>query len=257
MMRSRSRPSIAACMAATATLALTCSSRAQAPASPAATPMTLETFRPVPFEAMNSNEPDKLATPRLMAAAVVAQFEHEPHHIADVSAFQGEFIEAFMVRFPHLHALWTDGSERPEAYARKRLARFGDRVTYKVACKDGDIGDGCVPADTDVILSSWVTMHQPLPGIARFYAQVHAQLPAGGWLIVLDHVGFAPGSPWEAPLKDAQKEFHSSHEGPPSFINTPVPTLEQELAAFKVGGFEDVQVVWRSFTDALFIARKP
>jgi hypothetical protein len=28
------------------------------------------------------------------------------------------------------------------------------------------------------------------------------------------------------------------------------------MAAFKVAGFDDVQVVWRSFTDALFMARK-
>ena len=218
--------------------------------------MNLKTFQPVPFEAINGNEPDKLSFPRLMAAAVVAQFKPDPHNIADIGAFQGEFLEAFMARFPEAHALWTDSVSGPEPFARKRLARFGDRVTYRVACMDGDISDGCVPKDTDVIIASWVTMHQPIGGIARFYGDAHAQLPSGGWLIILDHVGFPSDSPWEGPLTRAQREFHARKEGPPPFINTPVPTFSEEMAAFKVAGFEDVQVVWRSFTDALFMARK-
>jgi hypothetical protein len=223
---------------------------------PVMPPMNVATFQALPFEAINRNEPDKLSLPRLMAAAVVAQFKPEPHNIADVGAFQGEFLEAFMVRFPEAHALWTDAVSRPEPFARKRLARFGDRVAYKVACLDGDISDGCIPKNTDVIIASWVTMHQPLAGIARFYEQARAQLPSGGWLIILDHVGFPADSQWEGPLKRAQSEFHAKTEGPPPFVKTSVPTFAEEMAAFKVAGFDDVQVVWRSFTDALFMARK-
>ena len=223
---------------------------------PATAPMNLNTFQPVPFEAINGNEPDKLSRPRLMAAAVVAQFKPDPHDIADVGSFQGEFLEAFIARFPGAHALWTDSVGRPEPFARKRLARFGDRVTYKVACLDGDISDGCIPKNTDVIIASWVTMHQPIQGITRFYEQAHAQLPSGGWLIILDHVGFPADSPWEGPLKSAQREFHATKEGPPPFVKSPVPTFSEEMTAFNVAGFDDVQVVWRSFTDALFMARK-
>ena len=216
----------------------------------------LEKFQSVPFEGINGNEPDKLSVPRLMAAAVVAQFKPDPYNIADVGAFQGEFLEAFMVRFPKAHGLWTDAVSGPEAFARKRLARFGDRVTYKVACLDGDISDGCIPKYTDVIIASWVTMHQPIQGITKFYEDAHKQLPSGGWLIILDHVGFSADSPWEGPLKRAQTEFHAKAEGPRPFVKTRVPTYSEEMKAFEVAGFDDVQVVWRSFTDALFMARK-
>jgi SAM-dependent methyltransferase len=222
---------------------------------PPPTPMDPNSVQLVKFEAIHAQEPDKLSLPRLMAAAVVAQVKPTPHLIADVGAYQGEFLEAFLERFPDARGLWTDPIDVTQAVARKRLARFGSRVDYKLICLERDISDGCIPKDTDVILSSWVTAHQPLQGVAKLYSDAYAQLPSGGWLVILDHIGYA-GNAWESRLKEAQKEFHAQTEGPPPFVKTPVPTLDQQMAAFKVAGFEEVEVVWRSFTDALFVARK-
>jgi hypothetical protein len=42
----------------------------------------------------------------------------------------------------------------------------------------------------------------------------------------------------------------------PEVRNTPHPTLEQELAAFKTAGFTDVDVVWKSFDTVLYMAHK-
>jgi trans-aconitate methyltransferase len=228
---------------------------AQSP-RPVPVPMDPNKVQIVRFEAIHGEEADKLSVPRLMAAAIVAQDKSAPRKIADVGAYQGEFLEAFMERFPNAQGLWTDPIDVTQAVAKKRLARFGDRVTYKLACLERDISDGCIPKDTDVILTSWDTPHQPLEGIVKLYEDAHAQLPPGGWLIVLDHLGFAADDPWGSRLKESAKEFHAKTEGPPPRVNAPVPTLDQQMAAFKVAGFDDVQMVWRSFTDVLFMAKK-
>jgi hypothetical protein len=122
--------------------------------------------------------------------------------------------------------------------------------------KERDISDGCIPKDTDIILSSWVTMHQEIQGIVMFDAEAYNQLPTGGFLVILDHIGFPPGSPWEAPLKAAKAEFHAKTEGPGPFVKTPVPTAEAQLDALKVAGFDDPQIIWSDLTDAVFMARK-
>jgi hypothetical protein len=219
-------------------------------------PMDPNKIDTVPFQAVHgNNEPDKLSRPRLLAPAIVDQFGYTPHKVADVGAFQGEFIEAFLARFPKAEGLWTDPVDVTQAVAKKRLARFGDRVTYKLTCLDRDISDGCIPKDTDVILSSWVSMHQPIQGMAKFDSEAYAQLPSGGWLILLDHIGIDADNPFAGPLKAAMKEFHAAQEGPAARFKTE-PSIEEQVYALKDAGFENVQVVWQDLTDALFMARK-
>ena len=58
----------------------------------------------VHFEAINPGEPwgggDRLALPRQIAAAVVAQDNPSPKLVVDVGSFTGEFLEAFLEKFP-------------------------------------------------------------------------------------------------------------------------------------------------------------
>jgi SAM-dependent methyltransferase len=212
---------------------------------------------PVRFESMNANEPpggDRLSLPRLIAAAVVAQDKPAPKLVVDVGSHQGEFLEAFLERFPNAHGQWTEPVEESLQIAKARLARFGNRIDYRIGCPGRDISDGCVPKSADVIITSWVSVHQDREGIARFYRLAAAQLPPGGWLINLDHIGFG-GNPWESRVQ-ARYEFQAYIEGPAPHGNHPVATLGEQLAAFKAAGIEDVDVVWRSFTTCLFMGRK-
>jgi SAM-dependent methyltransferase len=213
----------------------------------------------VHFEAVNSGETwgggDKLAVPRLIAAAVVGQDNPAPRMVVDVGSYTGEFLEAFLEKFPAARGQWTEPVDMNLNNAKRRFARFGDRVDYRIGCPGRDISDGCVPKAADVIITSWVSVHQPKEGIAKFYRNAAAQLPSGGWLVNLDHIGFG-GNAWERRFQAARQEFHAVVEGPPQHLKTPVPTLDDQLAAFKAAGFDDVEVVWRSFTTCLFMARK-
>jgi len=238
--------------------------RAQAAAkqpssAPAQTPaFNLNTILPVPYESMNEGNPagDKLAIPRKIAAAIVAQDNPAPKLIVDFGSHQGEFLEAFMQRIPTAHGQWTEPVTKSEKIAHKRLARFGKRVTYVIGCPSRDIADGCVPKDADVIITSWVSIHQPLDGIKRVYRLAEEQLPHGGWFVNLDHVTESDPA-WQQRLDAARTEFHAKAEGPGPHLGTQAPTLDEQIAAFKAAGFTSPIVVWRSFTTVLIIAKKP
>jgi hypothetical protein len=241
--------------------------RAQAPAN------STEAARPpqgnapampiVRYEAVNRDElaGDRLGPARRIAAAVVAQDNPAPKSIVDVGSFTGEFLEALLEQFPNAHGQWTEPVETNRVNAKRRLGRFGDRVDYVIGCPARDISLGCVPKGVDVLITSWLSIHQNLPGINKFYKEAAAMLPSGGWLANLDHVGYG-GSPWEQRLQGARKVatgegLAAITEGPPvHHKDWTVPTLEDQVAAFKAAGFDDVQVVWRRFDTVLFMARK-
>lgn len=214
----------------------------------------------VHFEAVNPGETfgggDKLALPRQIAAAVVAQDNPSPKLVVDVGSFTGEFLEAFLEKFPAARGQWTEPVEGNRNNAKRRFARFGDRVDYVIGCPSRDISDGCVPKTADVIITSWLSIHQNRDGIYKFYRLAAAQLPPGGWLVNLDHVGF-DGSAWEKRFQTARLGFHAVIEGPP--IHHPdfkLISIADHLAAFKAAGITDVQVVWQSFNTVLFMGRK-
>lgn len=208
------------------------------------------------FESMNEGQPggDRLSIPRQIAAVIVAQDNPPPKLVVDFGSHQGEFLEAFMERIPTAHGQWTEPVTKSEEIARRRLARFGDRVTYVIGCPSRAISDGCVPRNADVIITSWVSIHQPIKGINKVYKLAAAQLPPGGWFINLDHITVSDRA-WQQRLDAARTEFHAKAEGPGPHLKTPAPNLDEQIAAFKAAGF-DVDVAWRSFTTVLFVARK-
>ena len=175
----------------------------------------------VHFQAVNRDEPsgDRLAEPRRIAAAVVAQDNPAPKSIVDVGSFTGEFLEAFMQRFPDSHGQWTEPVDGNLNNAKKRFARFGNHVDFVIGCPGRDISLGCVPKGVDVLITSWLSIHQNLKGIQKFYRDAAAMLPSGGWLANLDHVAYA-GNPWEKRLQGARveatkQELTAMTEGPP------------------------------------------
>jgi len=243
--------------------------KAGAPAAPAQGEPTAQGFTIkmppalpalVHYEAVNPGETfgggDKLALPRQIAAAVVAQDTPSPKMIVDVGSFTGEFLEAFMEKFPAARGQWTEPVDGNRVNAQRRFARFGDRLDYVIGCPSRDISKGCVPKNVDVLLTSWLTIHQNREGIYKFYKEAAEMLPSGGWIANLDHIAYADPD-WTNRMKTARLEFFQVTEGPP--IHHPdykVMTLDDHLNAFKAAGFDDVQVVWQSFNTVLFMARK-
>lgn len=215
------------------------------------------------YEAMNPTQRggDRLADARRIAASVVAQDRPAPRLIVDVGSFTGEFLEAFMQRFPAAHGQWTEPVATNRPVAQRRLARFGDRVDYVIGCPSRDLAAGCVPKGVDVLITSWLSIHQDLPGVRRFYREAAAALPSGGWLVNLDHV--TPPGPWRDRLRTARTDTTASgitamSEGPP--VHHPdfvTPSLADQLAAFHAAGIEDVQVVWSRLDTVLLMGRKP
>jgi hypothetical protein len=225
---------------------------------------SLESIAPmVHFEAVNPGEPagDRLGPARRLAAAIVAQDKPAPKLIVDVGSFTGEFLEAFMQRFPESHGQWTEPVTGNENNSKRRLARFGNNVDFVIGCASRDISLGCVPKGVDVMLTSWLSIHQDLKGIRKFYKEAAAMLPSGGWVMNIDHVAYG-GGPWDARLKGARGELAATGsnaivEGPPTHHSSyVVPTLEQQIKAFHDAGFNDVQIVWRRLNTVLFMARK-
>jgi SAM-dependent methyltransferase len=235
--------------------------RAYAEPDPAA---SLSSIAPlVHFEAVNPGEPagDRLGPARRLAAAIVAQDNPKPRLIVDVGSFTGELLEAFMQRFPSSHGQWTEPVTNNLENAKKRFVRFGNNVDFVVGCPSRDISKGCVPKNVDVLLTSWLSIHQNLPGIRKFYAEAAAMLPTGGWLVNLDHVKYG-GSTWTRRFQGAREELAKTAtnaiiEGPP--VHHPdyvTPSIDQQMAALHDAGFKDVEIVWHRLDTVLFMARK-
>ena len=232
--------------------------RAQAPSANAQRPAA-NTSQPLTrFEAMNPGEPggDRLSQPRRIAVAVVAQDNPSPKLVVDVGSLTGEFLEAFLEQFPAARGQWTEPVDTNLPTAKRRLERFGNRVDYRIGCPERDVSKGCVPGGVDVLITSWLSIHQNLDGIHKFYHAAAALLPPGGWLVNLDHVGFG-GSAWERRMQAARVGFHALREGPPvHHEDWTLPTLDDHVTAFRAAGIDDVEVVWRSFNTILIMGRK-
>jgi len=232
--------------------------------APAKSAQPFGDIRPmVHFESVNDGEPwgDRLSVPRRLAATVVAADNPSPKLITDVGSHQGEFLEAFMQEFPTAKGQWTEPVEKSHKNALLRLGRFGHRVSYVIGCGARDISLGCVSKGTDVLITSWLSIHQDLPGIQKFYKEAADMLPSGGWVANIDHVR-SENPVWSkrfaAARQDATKKgLTSNTEGPgvhhADFVT---PTLDDQIAALKAAGIDDVQVVWREYDTVLIMGRK-
>lgn len=219
---------------------------------------------PLPrYEAANPSQSggDRLAEPRRLAAMIVAQDEKAPQRIVEVGSFTGEFLEAFMAQFPAAQGQWTEPVTTNRDNAKRRLARFGDHIDYVIGCPARDLKQGCVQGQADVLIVSWVSIHQDKAGIARFYQEAATHLRKGGWLIVMDHFRPEDGA-WAARINAARKAASGEAlvaqiEGPP--VHHPdwiVPTLDEQITAMQAAGFIDPHQVWQRLDTGLILARK-
>lgn len=191
-----------------------------------------------------------------MAAAVVALERPAPRTVADLGSGPGTFLGVFLDRFPEAHGVWSDVSEPMREEAAANLARFGDRVTYRL----GDLADlegTGIPAGVDVILTSRALHHLDPAGLAAFYRDAASHLAPGGWLVNLDHVGVSEA--WQRRFREVRplltgrrRERRTGHRH-----DGPLPSVSDHLRGYAEAGLDDVEVAWRALHTCLFLGRKP
>ncbi|WP_375490563.1 class I SAM-dependent methyltransferase [uncultured Jatrophihabitans sp.] len=192
-----------------------------------------------------------LAMPRRIAAEIVAQDRPSTLRVADIGSGTGSFLAAFLDRLPDTRGVWTDVSDTMRHAAGESLARFGDRVDYRLM----DVRDVAgLPDELDVVMTSRCLHHLDRRELAEFYAAVAARLAPGGWLVNLDHTRRDPD--WDGRLRSARGAL-LPRKGPDTHHHDrPLPTLAEHLEALQSAGFADVGVAWQAFVTDLIMARK-
>ena len=197
---------------------------------------------------------DLLLLPRQIASAIVARDRPGCQLVVDLGSGPGAFLTRFLEQFPDAAGLWTDVSPAMQELARPSLSRFGDRVTYQIV-EMPDLSS--LPYGLDVITTSRASHHLEVPVLRAFYAQAHAHLAPGGWLVNLDHT-YGVSERWDARLRAARSalvpppatprpEHHHTHRA---------PTVAEHMSALAGAGFTDAEIPWRAFPTCLVMARR-
>ena len=193
-----------------------------------------------------------LVLPRRISATVIAADRPGTALVVDVGSGPGDYLSTMLDTFPAARGVWTDVSPAMADIARPALARYRDRVEFRLV----DLADlSPLPEQADVITTSRASHHFDADTLARFYASAAGHLAPGGWLVNLDHV-LSPGA-WDRRLRDARAAMiPPKQDGTGHSHDKPLPMVEEHLAALAAAGFEDVAMPWRSFYTVLFMARK-
>lgn len=189
-----------------------------------------------------------LALPRALSAALVAHETTDVGVIVDIASGEGAFLEVYLDEFPAARGIWTDGSAAMEELARERLARFGERVEFRLLDMT-TVAEGGLPTDIDVLLSSRALHHLTPPELAKYYADAAGLIKPGGWVVNLDHTD----QPWADQYRAAMRRFTGPSAGGHKHEH-PAPTVEDHLAALGAAGLE-ADIVWKAGRTVLFQAR--
>jgi SAM-dependent methyltransferase len=204
--------------------------------------------------ARHDSQRELLTLPRLIATQVIADDRPDVALVVDIGSGPGDFLAVALDRFPAARGLWTDISPEMQTIAAQHLARFGDRVEYRLTDMT-DIGRH-LPGNADAIISSRVIHHLDAAGVADLYRTAAEHLAPGGWLVNLDHTALVPE--WDGRARRARKQLiprtgptqsHRAEHGT-------LPTIADHLSALSSAGLTDVDVPWRAFVTCLFMARK-
>lgn len=107
--------------------------------------------------------------------------------VIDLGAGSGRLLEKVLTICPQASCTWVDSSEAFQATARRRLARFGDRVTYVLSPMEGDWASR-VAAPVDVIFSMSAIHHLEHDEKRAVYARSFDLLAADRWFVNTDEM---------------------------------------------------------------------
>ena len=145
--------------------------------------------------------------------------------VLDAGCGSGRVTEQLLERLPHGRVIAADAAPSMLVEARRRLERFGDRVSF-VEC---DLGrplplDGKVDAVFSTATFHWVADHDAL------FANLAAVLRPGGWLVAQ-----CGGAGNIATVRQAVGELGETWPGPWTFA-----TPEETTARLGAAGFVEV-----------------
>jgi tRNA (cmo5U34)-methyltransferase len=169
----------------------------------------------------------------------------------NLGAGPGILDEVLLEQFPGAQATVVDVSLVLLSEARKRLARFGDRVEYVQANLGTSDWVGAVGGPFDFALSTMTMHHVGGPErIRALYAETYRLLGHGGMFLNMDFV--RPSRPslselgaWAAKDPDAGLSGRSPH-------GAELPgTLQEHLGWLSEAGFPGVEVIWKNIDTAV------
>jgi cyclopropane fatty-acyl-phospholipid synthase-like methyltransferase len=174
--------------------------------------------------------------------------------IVDIASGPGAFLEVYLEEFPQAQGVWTDGSEVMQEQAMQRLARFGDRVQYRIVDMR-EIASAGLPNGADAVITSRASHHLSAADLTTFYAELAGLLAPGGWVVNLDHT--APNGAWPELFKAVRPRFAASSSPRAGHKHSqPLPSVSDQLASPSAAELVDCEVIWKSFQTVLLMGRK-
>ena len=110
-----------------------------------------------------------------------------PLAMADLGAGSGIFIEKALDRCPGSTAYWVDYSSDFLRVAKRRLARFGERVHFILTPLE-EPWDRAIGASLDAVVSMSAIHHLTTNEKPDLYARCYGLLRPGGWLLNADEM---------------------------------------------------------------------
>lgn len=196
---------------------------------------------------------DVLDLPRAIAAEIVAADRPGSRLVIDIGSGPDTLLDRFLAALPDARGVWADVSSAMAALARDRLASYAPRVDFQLADMTDLRG---LPFPADVIASSHASHHLSPRQLRQFYAEAHARLAPGGWLVNLDHT-HSVSAEWDKRLRAASTTLTPhAPAGQASHDAATPPTTSEHLGALRAAGFTDLDMPWRVFPTCLFMARR-
>jgi tRNA (cmo5U34)-methyltransferase len=196
-----------------------------------------------------------LELPRRISAALTVDSGVDVTHVVDLGSGPGAYLDTFLGEYPGARGTWIDTSPRMEEVARERLARFGDRVSYRIGPIEAV--DALELDTAEVVTTSRVVHHLSAEAIRDLYRKVHALVAPGGFFFNLDHYGSPEG--WEPRYRRIRRQFTGppKRDIPPHRHDFPFSPVPAHLEWLDGAGFRAPDVPWRTFYTALLAARRP
>ena len=178
-------------------------------------------------------------------------------HILDLGGGTGALSAAVLAELPEARVTILDVDGAMLGEARRRLARFGDRVDLREASFLGPL------PDADAVMASLALHHvHDLEAKTDLYRTIHAALAPGGVFVNLDaaitegpRLGALVRTRWAAGMAEhgiaeaeARDHFAAWADEDRYF------PLDAELAALRRAGFAEVECFWRRGSSAVCCA---
>jgi tRNA (cmo5U34)-methyltransferase len=174
-----------------------------------------------------------------------------PLRVLDVGGGYGALSAEVLEHWPDAQVTLQDYSDAMIAVARKRLARYGARVTYTMADMSEPAWVSHLEGPFDAAVSALAIHNLGEPELIRsVYCDLFSVLRPGGTLFNLD-LFFPPGPALvdlyrRDPTRDLNWEVHAGPAG-----------LESHLGWLHDAGFSEVDCVWKDAEQALLWGLRP